>query len=198
MHSARLLNSVGVTELALYLYPRIYALHILDPSDCFANAQTGHLIVPPSLRASFSRVDEGGAYLVDNGQSIILWIHAHVSPNLLNDLFGEGINELQRVDPFLSALPILQTHLNAQVRNLVQYLSTVRGSKAATIQIARQGLDGSEFEFAARLVEDRNNEAQSYVDWLVHLHRGIQMELAGQRPGKSDGEGEGLLSGFWG
>lgn len=178
----------------MYLYPRIFALHSFEASDCFANPETGHLIVPPSVRASFSRVDEGGAYLVDNGQSIVLWIHAQVSPNLLTDLFGDGVSSLQSVDPFLSSLPVLDTHLNAQVRNLVQYLSTVRGSKAATIVIARQGLDGSEFEFAARLLEDRNNEAQSYVDWLVHLHRGIQMELAGQRPGKSEGEGEGLLS----
>lgn len=189
---------MGGTELALYLYPRIYALHNLDPSDCFANPQSGHLVVPPTIRASFSRVEEGGTYLVDNGQSIILWVHAHVSPNLLNDLFGHEVRDLQSVDPFLSTLPVLETLLNAQVRNLIQYLSTIRGSKAATIQVARQGLDGSEFEFAARLLEDRNNEAQSYVDWLVHLHRGIQMELAGQRSGKSDGEGEGFLSGFWG
>ncbi|KAL9111143.1 MAG: hypothetical protein Q9227_004406 [Pyrenula ochraceoflavens] len=195
-HAARLLSSVGVQETSLYLYPRVYALHNLDAGDCFAHPDTGHLVVPPTIRASYSRVDEGGAYLVDNGQTIILWLHSQVSPNLLEDLFGEGANSLQSLDPFLSDLPTLQTHLNAQARNLLQYLSTVRGSKATTLQIARQGLDGSEFEFAARLVEDRNNEAQSYVDWLVHVHRGIQMELAGQRPGK-EGEGEaGILSGL--
>ena len=56
------------------------------------------------------------------------------------------------------------------------------------IQLARQGLDGSEYEFARLLLEDRNNEAQSYVDWLVNLHRHIQMELTGQRK-KEDGGG---------
>ena len=187
---------MGTTEISLYLYPRIYALHNFDPADCFANPETGHLNVPPTVRASYSRIDEGGAYIVDNGQSIILWLHAQVSPNLLEDLFGEGITSLQSLDPFLSELPVLQTHLNAQVRNLLQYVSTIRGSKATVLQLARQGLDGSEFEFAARLVEDRNNEAQSYVDWLVHVHRGIQMELAGQRPGKSEGENEGMFSGL--
>lgn len=82
----------------------------------------------------------------------------------------------------------------------MQYLSTVRGSKALTLQLARQGLDGSEFEFARLLVEDRNNEAQSYVDWLVHIHRHIQLELAGQRK-KEDGSGggvEGTLAGLTG
>ncbi len=93
----------------------------------------------------------------------------------------------------LSSLPVLETHLNAQVRNLLAYLASVRGSKALTIQLARQGLDGSEYEFARLLLEDRNNEAQSYVDWLVHVHRAIQMELAGQRKKDDGSEGGGMV-----
>jgi len=183
-----------VTEMALYLYPRIYALHNLHPEDCFPNPETMQLVVPPTLRASFSRVEEGGVYLVDNGQIILLWLHAQVSPNLLEDLFGPGKTNLQDLDPMTNDLPILETHLNAQARNLLQYISTARGSKAATFQLARQGLDGSEFEYARLLVEDRNNEAQSYVDWLVHLHRAIQMEMSGQRKKEDTGEGDGLLT----
>lgn len=99
----------------------------------------------------------------------------------------------------MSELPVLETHLNAQVRNLLQYLTTVRGSKAATIQLARQGIDGSEYEFARMLVEDRNNEAQSYVDWLVHVHRAIQLELSGQRKkDESSAEGESILNSLTG
>jgi len=68
-----------------------------------------------------------------------------------------------------------------------------RGSKALTIQLARQGFDGAEYEFARLLYEDRNNEAQSYVDWLVHVHRLIQMELSGQR--KKEDTGDSGLAG---
>jgi protein transport protein SEC24 len=84
---------------------------------------------------------------------------------------------LKALDPFQSTLPVLETHLNAQVRNILQYLEGTRASKALTIQLARQGLDGAEYEFARLLYEDRNNEAQSYVDWLVHVHRHIQLEV---------------------
>ena len=160
----------------MYLYPRVIAIHNLDEKDGFPN-ENGHLRVPGSLQASFSSVEEGGAYIVDNGQICVLWIHSHVSPNLLADLFGDGYTELKSLDPHLSSLPVLQTHLNAQVRNILQYLATLRGSKGLTIQLARQGLDGAEYEFARLLVEDRNNEAQSYVDWLVHVHRHIQLEV---------------------
>ena len=195
VEAASFFHSCGTGELALYLYPRIYALHNLQPEDCFANAETMQLVLPPTIRASFARIEEGGAYIVDNGQVLLIWLHAAVSPNLLEDLFGPGISSLQQLDPMMSDLPMLETHLNAQARNLLQYLNTVRGSKAATIQLARQAIDGSEYEFARMLVEDRNNEAQSYVDWLVHIHRAIQLELSGQRKkDESAAEGEGILN----
>ncbi|KAL9597151.1 MAG: hypothetical protein Q9219_005317 [cf. Caloplaca sp. 3 TL-2023] len=189
-HTMRLLKSASPLELSLFLYPRIVPIHSLPDGSCFPNPETGHLVVPPSIRASFGRIEDGGAYLVDDGQTCLLWLHQHVSPNLLEDLFGPGNTNLADLDPFLSSLPMLETHLNAQVRNLIAYWGSVRGSKALTLQLARQGLDGAEYEFARLLVEDRNNEAQSYVDWLVHLHRGIQLELSGQRK-KEEGEGVG-------
>lgn len=202
VHDMRMIKSMGSLELSLYLYPRIIAIHTLDEKDGFAN-EKGHLVMPEGVRASFSKVEEGGVYIVDNGQVCLLWLHAHVSPNLLEDLFGPGNDSLKALDPFQSTLPVLETHLNAQVRNILQYLESTRASKALTIQLARQGLDGAEYEFARLLYEDRNNEAQSYVDWLVHVHRHIQLELAGQRKKEdsSDAVGSqfvGLRTPYWG
>lgn len=187
VHDMRMIRAMGCTELSLYLYPRIIPIHNMQPEDGFAN-EHGQLQIPPALRASFSRIEEGGVYLVDNGQAVLLWLHSQVSPNLLEDLFGQGHDSLQNLNPNTSSLPVLDTHLNAQVRNLLQYFSTVRGSKSVTIQLARQGLDGAEYEFARLLLEDRNNEAQSYVDWLVHIHRQINLELAGHRKKEETGE----------
>ncbi|EME42055.1 hypothetical protein DOTSEDRAFT_72974 [Dothistroma septosporum NZE10] len=188
----RMVKSMGAAELSLYLYPRIIALHNLEPAEGFAD-ENGHLRMPPGVRASFAMLEEGGAYLVDNGQMLILWLHNAVNPNLLEDLFGEGVNALDRLDPNLNELPVLETLLNAQVRNILlaleQGAGTGRGSKGLSIQLARQGLDGAEFEFARLLYEDRNGEASSYVDWLVLLHRSVNMELSGQRS-KSAADGK--------
>lgn len=177
VHDMRMIKAMGASELSLYLYPRMIPIHNLAPEDGFPNAD-GHLQMPPSARCSFARVEEGGVYLVDNGQNCYLWMHSQTSPNLLIDLYGEDKDSLKSLDPFSSSLPVLQTHLNAQVRNILEYLKTMRGSKALTIQLARQGLDGAEYEFARLLVEDRNNEAQSYVDWLVHIHRHVQLDAS--------------------
>ena len=190
-HTMRLLKSASPLQLSLLLYPRIIPIHSLAPDSGFPDPNTGHLIVPSSIRASFSRIEEGGAYLVDDGQSTLLWLHAQVSPNLLEDLFGPSYNALASLPATtFNALPVLDTHLNAQVRNILAYWDSCRGPRKPGLQLARQGLDGSEFEFARLLVEDRNNDAQSYVDWLVSVHRFIQMELTGQRR-KDDGSGGG-------
>lgn len=194
VHDMRMVRAMGAGELSVYLYPRMIPIHNLQPEDGFPD-ETGHLRMPPTIRTSFSRVEPGGVYLVDNGQVCLLWLHAQTSPNLLADLFGEGLDSLAKLDPYASSLPLLDTHLNAQARNILEFLRTVRGSKALTLQLARQGMDGAEFEFARMLVEDRNNEAQSYVDWLVHVHKGVQLELAGQR--KND-EGSSMASSFAG
>ncbi|KAI0475359.1 beta-sandwich domain of Sec23/24 [Xylariaceae sp. FL0804] len=197
VHEMRLIRSMGAPELSLYLYPRMIPIHNLNPDDGFTDEKTGHLKMPPAIRTSFSRVEPGGVYLVDNGQQCLLWFHSQTSPNLLADLFGEGKDSLNSLDPYSSSLPVLETHLNAQVRNIIELLRTMRGSKALTIQLARQGIDGAEYEFARMLIEDRNNEAQSYVDWLVHIHKGVQLELAGQRRKEGD-EGSSFASTFTG
>lgn len=177
----RLLRSAPATTTTLLLYPRILSLHDLPPKSGFPDSKTSHLVVPAHLRASFARIQDGGAYLVSDGQVTLIWLHSHVSPALLEDLFGSGFATLQSLPADMHQLPVLQTHLNAQVRNLLSYWTSCGGSRKQTIQLARQGLDGAEYEFARLLVEDRNAEAQSYVDWLVHVHRGIQMDLSGQR-----------------
>lgn len=177
VHEMRMIRSIGPGEMSVYLYPRMIPIHNLAPEDGFPD-ENGHLKVPPTIRTSFSRVEPGGVYLVDNGQQCLIWFHAQTSPNLLSDLFGEGKDSLKSLDAYSSSLPVLDTHLNAQVRNIIEFLRALRGSKALTIQLARQGIDGAEFEFARMLVEDRNNEAQSYVDWLVHLHKGVQLEAS--------------------
>ncbi|RDA91834.1 hypothetical protein CP533_3649 [Ophiocordyceps camponoti-saundersi (nom. inval.)] len=204
VHELRMVRSMGSTELSLYLYPRIIPIHNLQPEEGFADGETGSLKMPPAIRASFSRVEPGGVYLVDNGQQCLLWFHEQTSPNLVADLFGEGKDSLQSLDAYTSSLPVLETHLNCQVRNIMEFIKTMRGSKGMTLQLARRGIDGAEYEFARMLMEDRNNEAQSYVDWLVHVHKGVQLELSGQRKREAEHEAAqsianltGLRPSYW-
>lgn len=44
--------------------------------------------------------------------------------------------------------------------------------------IARMQIDPLELEFNSLLVEDENNNAMSYVDYLCYIHKQIQSEVS--------------------
>jgi protein transport protein SEC24 len=45
------------------------------------------------------------------------------------------------------------------------------------LQIVRQKVDAFEIEFINLMVEDKNNDFMSYVDYLCQLHRLIHNEI---------------------
>ena len=108
---------------------------------------------------------------------MILYIGRNAVPLLLNDLFGPSCHSLSDLDSMQSGIPVLDTQLSLQLRNTIAYISETRLARSLHIQIARQTIDGAEHEFASLLVEDRNNEAQAYPDYLAYLHRQINMEV---------------------
>ncbi|KAK7208524.1 Sec23/Sec24 trunk domain-containing protein [Myxozyma melibiosi] len=173
--SMRLIKSMPIEDLALYLYPRIFGLHNLAPEDGYVDPASGQFRMPKYLRASLARFDAGGVYVIDNGQNCYLWIHRRVNPNLLRDLFGPKYEKLEALDPYLNELPEVDMPISTQARNIMAHLASLRGAKALSIQLARQELDGAEYEVSAMMVEDRNNEAMNYVDYLCHIHKQIQL-----------------------
>jgi len=108
---------------------------------------------------------------------MILYLGRHVVPLLLNDLFGPTFNSLTDLDFQQSVLPVLDTPISLQLRNTIAFIRETRPARALFIQIARATIDGAEHEFSSLLVEDRNNEAQAYTEYLPYLYRQINMEV---------------------
>jgi len=106
-----------------------------------------------------------------------LYLGRNAVPLLLNDLFGPGCNLLSDLNPLHSSLPEVDSLLSTQVRNLLAYINESRPSRSLHIQIVRQSLDGAELELGTLLIEDRNNEAQAYTEFLTYMHRQINLEV---------------------
>ncbi|KAK4685909.1 protein transport protein SEC24, partial [Tremellales sp. Uapishka_1] len=179
-HYQRKLKSYSVTSTMNLLYPRLLAIHDLTDAIGFPGAD-GKLRLPRFMRASHNYMVADGAYLMSNGETAMIWLGGAVSPRIVDDLYGtENVEEL---DVRMTQLPRLPTLLSTQVRNILAYLERIIGH-SLPVMIVRQNMDGMEIEFANMLVEDSNNDALSYTDYLMTAHKQITNELSG-----SGGEG---------
>ncbi|ORX81264.1 hypothetical protein K493DRAFT_242055 [Basidiobolus meristosporus CBS 931.73] len=170
----RLLRSIGVSQSIAYFYPRLFPIHNLTENVAYEDEQ-GVFHLPPMIRDSYSRLEANGVYLLENTQTLMCWIGKEVSPEFLQSLFG--VASLSGVDPRIRALPVLDNPISKQVQTLVQHLQKNR-VRYPVLQIVRQSMDQVELEFANLLVEDKNNDNMSYVDYLCFIHRQIQHELS--------------------
>lgn len=180
----RFFRAQGVSAIMSMLYPRMIALHTMSDADGSpiqiqqpdGTTVDGMRIKTPALmRPSYLRMEGHGAYLLENGEMCILWLGANVNPRLLEDLYG--VNSLEEIDARMTRLPKLPTKLSQQVRAIVQSFALQRNKPELPVLIARQNRDGTEVELANSLVEDQNNDAMSYVDYLCHVHRIISSDM---------------------
>ncbi|KAG0253224.1 COPII coat Sec23p-Sfb3p heterodimer component [Mortierella polycephala] len=166
VHHMRMLKSMGVSESIAYFYPRMM-VGVLDIH--------GRVMLPPLVRVSYLRLHPSGAYLLENGQKLFFWLGREIPAQFLQDVFGVG--SLEEIDSTMHHLPELSNVTSSQIRTLQTYLQGQRGSHLDLI-VTRQGMDKSEQDFADLLIEDKNNDAMSYVDYLPTIHRMIQNEVS--------------------
>ncbi|TXT05981.1 hypothetical protein VHUM_03742 [Vanrija humicola] len=178
-HYKILAKSASATAILSQLYPRLLAIHDLKDTAGFPGPN-GRLRIPRFMRASYQWMVADGAYLLVNSEIAMIWLGAAVNPQVIDDLYG--VENLDELDTRITKLPKLPTLLSTQVRNLLTHLERIIGHTLPVL-IVRQDRDGLELEFANSLIEDSNNDALSYADFLMTAHQAITNELSG----KSDG-----------
>ncbi|KAI7886500.1 hypothetical protein K492DRAFT_156094 [Lichtheimia hyalospora FSU 10163] len=171
--SMMLLNGLGVYELVSTLYPRMIPVSNM-PEDCGVADLKGHVKLPPMIRTSYERLDSKGAYLLDTGSDLYFWLGNRVSSEFIQHAFG--VSTLEELDVNMALLPFLDNPLSEKIHDIVRQLQSER-SRYLQLRIVRQDKDPQEFVFSTWMVEDRNAEVQTYVDYMCVLHRKIQDEM---------------------
>ncbi|KAI0935116.1 hypothetical protein AcV7_004011 [Taiwanofungus camphoratus] len=172
-HAHKIL-SMGVRSTMQHLYPRLLALHDLSDDTALPDPGTGQTRLPSLMRDSYLFMESHGMYLIDNEDMMVLWIGFNASPQLLKDLLD--VEDFMHVDPHMTHLPHLPTRLSTQVRNVLAHRFSQRGWTPRLL-VARQNTDAAEIEFSDMLVEDQNNAAMSYLDYLCLVHKQINTAL---------------------
>lgn len=169
------LSGLSSEHLSWLLYPKIHALHRMQPSDCIYDDELGVFSLPPDVPASMSAIDPGGAYLLFNGQRLILFLEKDATEGLLEDLFG--VYSRHDIDPYMSELPEIDTLISEKTRELIDYYRIITSRRFLGVQIARQGLDGAELDYMEYMVEDRSADQPRYLDYVTAIHRKVKVQL---------------------
>jgi len=163
------LISMTVESSVPFLYPTVYPVHDLLslPED---------QAVPVAIRASIERLADNGAYLVENGISLFLYIGLQVDAGWIKDIFD--VDSLQQVDVEKHHLAPLENENSDRLNNLISHIRFTRG-RHMRMTIVRQRDPKMEAWFRHYLVEDKGsfNQSPSYVDYLCQIHKEIRQLL---------------------
>ncbi|KAJ3149333.1 COPII coat Sec23p-Sfb3p heterodimer component [Geranomyces michiganensis] len=166
--SMRMLKALGVPESVPFLYPRMMQLHDLVPPYGEID-ERGLVKLPPCIRVSKERLNPAGAYVLENGQQMIIWLGRGIPSGFLRDVFG--VDTLEQIDSKMKVLPVLETAASHRTRNILARLQSER-PRYLYLQIVRHQMDQfGDIEFHNLLIEDQNLENLGYVDYLINVHR---------------------------
>ncbi|KAJ8676393.1 hypothetical protein QAD02_012180 [Eretmocerus hayati] len=158
--------TMPISETLGHVYPRLLPLHNVNPQDTD---------LPPMLRCSVDKFADDGAYLLENGIHMFLWLGSSLNPQWVQAVFG--VASVIQVDTDRTIIPALDNPLNKRIRDIISYVQSER-RYCMRLTLTKQR-DKMEMVLRQFLVEDRGVDGSpSYVDFLCHMHREIRTLLS--------------------
>mmetsp|Transcript_99947 Transcript_99947/g.322258 ORF Transcript_99947/g.322258 Transcript_99947/m.322258 type:complete len:892 (-) Transcript_99947:87-2762(-) len=176
------LETLMVSQMAAYYYPRMMALHNA-PDTCGLPDANGAVTLPDMLNLTSESMTQDGVYLLEDGDVITVWIGNAVDLSFLQAAFG--IHGLDSLDPS-TAENALFSRNDPVSKKLAGIISQVRAERPVPylqLNVMRQG-DPKEARFWASLIEDRTIGMQStYSEFLTRMgYRPQQQQAPPQMP----------------
>lgn len=167
-HSAVLfaLANMSASMSTALIHPRLF--QVFPPA-----AAIGALPAPLPLTAQ--GLLSTGAYLVDCGSELTLWIGRGVPTDFVQQVFGWPT--LDGVDPAqLRCLPADSSPLAGHVVGMVEALRADRTWCWPRLKVLKQGEGDAGFQQV--LIEDQTKQMMSYPEFLAHCHRYILSKVS--------------------
>lgn len=159
------LLSMDLNMSVSYLYPRMIPIHNVDPDD---------KDLPMSIRCTHEKMAEDGAYILENGVHLFVWLGQSLPQSFIQPLFGVQCTQQVNAERFVITA---DTPLANRVRNILEMVMAER-TRYMRVTCVRQN-DKLESVFRHFLIEDRGTDGSaSYVDFLCHMHKEIKELLS--------------------
>lgn len=164
-----LLGTLPIKYLIKYIYPDFFSLYDMPEEAGLPNEETGIVTLPPKQNLISERIAPHGLYLIDDGQTIFIWVGRDVVPQLCLDAFG--VASVNDIPTGKTEFPEYDSELNNKIRTIIQHLREKKDSVTRqSLFIVKEAGDPSMRLWAAsNLVEDRTDGALSYHQYLTSV-----------------------------
>ncbi|XP_075657285.1 protein transport protein SEC24 C-like isoform X1 [Castanea sativa] len=161
------LSSISIPLAIPFVHPRMVAIHDLNSKE------GDQPLVPPVISLSTEHVNDGGIYLLENGVDCLIYIGNLVDSDILRQLFC-----ISSVDE-IPAQFVLQQYDNPLSKKLNDLVNEIRRQRCSylRLKLCKKG-DPSGMQFFSYMIEDKSSSGLSYVEFLVHVHRQIQLKMS--------------------
>uniref|UniRef100_A0A4W3GBR7 SEC24 homolog B, COPII coat complex component n=1 Tax=Callorhinchus milii TaxID=7868 RepID=A0A4W3GBR7_CALMI len=157
-----------LVHLMLMIHPCLYRIDNLSDEGSI-NVSDRTIPQPPIIQLSAEKLSREGAYLMDCGFALYLWIGKSCSANFISEVLG--FSNYSSVPQNMTQLPELNTALSQRTINFISWLRENR--PLFPILYIVKDESPSKANFLQNLVEDRTESALSYYEFLLHIQQQI-------------------------
>ncbi|CAB3244259.1 unnamed protein product [Arctia plantaginis] len=165
------LKCSALAQLMRGVYPQLYDISALashTPSEHLPDEDCAP--DPPQLQLSAERINSTGAYLLDAGDSMIVYVCHRVSAAFLSDTMG--VAAFAQLPDEARSLPRTDSPGNTLLHDFIDKLNDDR-PYAADILVLRDNSPNRTL-FTERLIEDRLESSFSYYEFLQHVKNQVK------------------------
>lgn len=107
--------SMDLPMSVFYFYPRLIPIHDVNPNDDD---------IPAPIRCTIEKMSDDGAYILENGIHLFVWLGLALAPEFTQAIFGAQCAQL--VDTDRPGIPILENPLSKRVRGIIDSIQAER------------------------------------------------------------------------
>ncbi|KAH7099784.1 CPII coat sec24 protein [Auriculariales sp. MPI-PUGE-AT-0066] len=162
-----LLTMMPAQLLVPYLHPSFYSLHNM-PLECGTVGDQG-VVMPIPLPLSSERLERHGLFLIEDGQTIFLWVGRDSVPQLIQDVFDLPDYSSLRGGKY--TLPLLDNDFSQRVNAIVgKVRESRRGVYYPSLFVVKEdGEPPLRLWALSALILDRGDQTPSYQQFLGQL-----------------------------
>uniref|UniRef100_UPI00398E4559 protein transport protein Sec24B-like isoform X2 n=1 Tax=Pristiophorus japonicus TaxID=55135 RepID=UPI00398E4559 len=157
-----------LVHLMLMIHPNLYRIDNLTDE---ASIIVGDKMIPqpPILQLSAEKLSKEGAFLMDCGSVMYLWIGKNCNSSFISEVLG--FSNYASMPQNMTQLPELNTTLSQRTNSFVSWLRDSRPFLSIIYVVKDDG--PFKANFLQKLVEDRTESALSYYEFLLHIQQQI-------------------------